>query len=80
MNKSDLALAVALAALATEATAAGFIEDSKASIGLRNFYYDLNTKNTANNNGEAQEWGQGFIFNYSSGYRRHRRLCAVPSL
>jgi len=68
MNKSNLALAVALAALATEATAAGFIEDGKASIGLRNFYYDLNTKNTSSNNGEAQEWGQGFIFNYSSGF------------
>jgi len=53
MTKSTLALAITLAALATEATAAGFIEDSKASIGLRNFYYDLNTKNTANNNGEA---------------------------
>jgi hypothetical protein len=68
MNKSTLALAVSLAALASEASAAGFIDDSKASIGLRNFYYDLNTKNTANNNGEAQEWGQGFIFNYSSGF------------
>nr|WP_288465853.1 OprD family porin [uncultured Pseudomonas sp.] len=68
MNKSTLALAVSLAALASEASAAGFIEDSKASIGLRNFYYDLNTKNTANNNGEAQEWGQGFIFNYASGF------------
>ena len=68
MNKSTLALAVSLAALASEASAAGFIEDSKASIGLRNFYYDLNTKNTANNNGEAREWGQGFIFNYASGF------------
>lgn len=57
MNKSNLALAVSLVALATEATAAGFIEDSKASIGLRNFYYDLNTRNTDNNNGEAREWG-----------------------
>ena len=68
MKKSTLALAVTLAAIANQATAAGFIEDSKASIGLRNFYYDLNTKNTGNNNGEAQEWGQGFIFNYSSGF------------
>lgn len=68
MKKSTLALAVTLPAIANQATAAGFIEDSKASLGLRNFYYDLNTKNTANNNGEAQEWGQGFIFNYSSGF------------
>src|SRR5690606_39435294 len=70
MKKSTLALAVTLAAIANQATAAGFIEDSKASIGLRNFYYDLNTKNTGNNNGEAQEWGQGFIFNYRSEERR----------
>ena len=41
MNKSTLALAVSLAALASEASAAGFIEDSKASIGLRNFYLSL---------------------------------------
>src|SRR5690606_22216255 len=33
-----------------------------------NFYYDRNDKNTANNNSEASEWGQGFIFNYASGY------------
>ncbi|MDD0842884.1 OprD family porin [Pseudomonas sp. Gutcm_11s] len=68
MNRSTLALAVSLAALATEAGAAGFIEDSKATLGLRNFYYDLNTKNTADNRGEANEWGQGFLFNYSSGF------------
>ena len=68
MKPSSLALAIALAALTTQATAAGFIEDSSASVSLRNFYYDLNTVNTANNNGEANEWGQGFIFNYSSGF------------
>lgn len=68
MNTSSLALAVALGVIAQQASAAGFIEDSKATLGLRNFYYDLNTKNTANNNGEASEWGQGFIFNYTSGF------------
>ncbi|WP_220811240.1 OprD family porin [Pseudomonas paralcaligenes] len=68
MNKSSLALAVALGVIAQQASAAGFIEDSKATLGLRNFYYDLNTRNTANNNGEASEWGQGFIFNYTSGF------------
>ncbi|WP_282876214.1 OprD family porin [Pseudomonas peli] len=68
MNKSTLALAVTLAALANQATAAGFIEDSKATLGLRNFYFDRDDKNTANSNNEASEWGQGFIFNYQSGY------------
>ncbi|MGE8504145.1 MAG: OprD family porin [Pseudomonas sp.] len=68
MKKSTLALAVTLAAIANQATAAGFIEDSTASIGLRNFYIDRDTKNTTNNNGESREWGQGFIFNYASGF------------
>ena len=43
MNKSTLALAVALGAIAQQAGAAGFIEDSKATLGLRNFY--INTDN-----------------------------------
>ncbi|QLF92374.1 OprD family porin [Pseudomonas sp. ABC1] len=68
MNKSTLALAVSLGVIAQQSSAAGFIEDSKASLGLRNFYYDLNTTDTANNNAEAREWGQGFIFNYQSGF------------
>ncbi|MCY1284054.1 Porin-like protein NicP [compost metagenome] len=68
MNKSPLVLAVALGTLSLQATAGGFVEDSKASLGLRNFYYNLNTKNTADNRGEASEWGQGFLFNYTSGF------------
>lgn len=63
------ALALAIASiLPTSAHSAGFIEDSKATLGLRNFYIDRNTKNTATNTGEANEWGQGFIFNYTSGF------------
>ncbi|TBU83052.1 outer membrane porin, OprD family [Pseudomonas daroniae] len=68
MKKSTLALAVTIATLAQQAGAAGFIEDSTAKLDLRNFYYDLNSKNTADNTGEANEWGQGFIFNYQSGF------------
>lgn len=68
MNKSTLAMAITLVALANQATAAGFIEDSKATLNLRNFYYDRNDKNTANNNTEANEWGQGLQLNFVSGY------------
>lgn len=68
MKKTTLALAITLAAITNQATAAGFIEDSKATLGLRNFYFDRDDKNTANSNNEASEWGQGFIFNYQSGY------------
>ncbi|EXF43476.1 porin [Pseudomonas sp. BAY1663] len=68
MNRSTLALAVAFGILAQQASAAGFIEDSKATLGLRNLYFDRDAKNTPNNNAEVSEWGQGFIFNYSSGF------------
>lgn len=68
MKKTTLALAITLAAITNQATAAGFIEDSKATLGLRNFYFDRDDKNTANSNNEASEWGQGFIFNYQSGF------------
>ena len=67
MKIQTLSAAIALGLLAQQASA-DFIKDSKASLGLRNFYYDLNTKNTADNRAEANEWGQGFIFNYASGF------------
>ncbi|HSC84130.1 MAG TPA: OprD family porin [Pseudomonas sp.] len=66
MNKSSLALAVTLGVLAQQAGAAGFIEDSKATLGLRNFYINQDTRNTDANTQE--EWGQGFQFNYISGF------------
>ncbi len=68
MKIQSLGTAIALGLLAQHTAAAGFIEDSKASLGLRNFYYDRNDKNTSNNNAEANEWGQAFMFNYSSGF------------
>jgi len=68
MKHTPIALAVAFGILAQQASAAGFIEDSKASLDLRNFYYDRNDKNTADNRSEANEWGQGFILNFQSGF------------
>ena len=72
MNKSTLALAVAVGVLAQQAGAAGFIEDSKATLGLRNFY--INTDNRDNNakaagaQSKQEEWGQGFDLRFTSGY------------
>ncbi|AQZ31886.1 MULTISPECIES: OprD family porin [Pseudomonadaceae] len=69
MRKTSLALAVAASTLGMSQVAfADFIGDSKASLTMRNFYFDQNTVNTTNNNGEASEWGQGFILNYQSGF------------
>ena len=51
MKKSTLTLAVALGVLAQQAGAAGFIEDSKATLKLRNFYIDSNNRDTNGGNG-----------------------------
>ena len=59
-------LAIAIGALVQQAGAAGFIDDSKATLGLRNFYINQDTRNQDANTQE--EWGQGFQLNFSSGF------------
>lgn len=69
MRKTSLALAVAASTLGLSQVAfADFVSDSKASLTMRNFYFDNDVKNTTNNNSAAREWGQGFILNYQSGF------------
>ncbi|CAI8942699.1 Porin-like protein NicP [Pseudomonas sp. IT-P12] len=67
MNKSTLALAVAVGVLAQQAGAAGFIEDSKATLGLRNFYINTDNRDGPGAN-KNEEWGQGFDLRFTSGY------------
>lgn len=71
MKKASLALAVAAGTLGLtlgNVANAAFVEDSTAKLDLRNFYFDNDVKNTTNNNSAVREWGQGFIFNYQSGF------------
>ena len=49
------------------ANAAGFIEDSKASLELRNFYLNRDFREDPGQN-KREEWAQGFILNLESGY------------
>ncbi|MBB3101656.1 hypothetical protein FHR87_000016 [Azomonas macrocytogenes] len=66
-RKSTLSLAVIASALAMqEAGAAGFIEDSKGSINLKNFYVNQDTRNQSAP--RSEEWGQGFFFDFKSGF------------
>ncbi|MEG7359719.1 OprD family porin [Pseudomonas citronellolis] len=67
MKRSTLALAIAAGILAQQASAGGFIEDSKASLGLRNFYINTDNRNGGSPN-KQEEWGQGFMLNYASGF------------
>jgi len=65
MNKSTLALAVAVGVLAQQVGAAGFLEDSKASISSRTMYY-----NNDNREGGAdqRESAEGLKLDYLSGF------------
>ncbi|OEC33710.1 outer membrane porin, OprD family [Pseudomonas cuatrocienegasensis] len=69
MRKTSLAVAVAASTLGlslSSAVHAAFIEDSKAKLDLRNYYFnnDVRDTNTASN----KEWGQAFQLNLQSGF------------
>ncbi|ORL69789.1 porin, partial [Pseudomonas putida] len=68
MSKSKkIAFAGLLAAQAASLQAAGFVEDSKAKVTLRNYYFDRNYINQTPQ-AAAREWAQGFIVNFNSGF------------
>ncbi len=84
MKKSTLTLAVMAGALglpltAEQASAApafvddvmgsSFFKDSKATLGLRNFYVNEDTRHAGPGGAQtASDWGQGFALKYQSGF------------
>ncbi|MDU9403348.1 OprD family porin [Pseudomonas sp. zfem004] len=48
--------------------AAGFVEDAKATLGLRNFYINRNFVDPSNPQSKAEEWTQSFILDARSGF------------
>ncbi|WP_287810199.1 OprD family porin [Pseudomonas sp.] len=54
--------------IAQQSNAEGFIEDSTASILARNFFSNADNRSGAADPNYTQEWGQGFILNFKSGY------------
>ncbi len=68
MKKSTLTLAVALGVLAQQAGAAGFIEDTKATLKLRNCYITPDNRDSGATSNYQAEWGQGFQVDYTSGF------------
>ncbi|SDQ00540.1 OprD family porin [Ectopseudomonas guguanensis] len=70
---SALALAV-IAALPVGAQAAGFVDDAKVSLNLRNYYFNRNYLNgtdptiNGERQGQAEGWTQSFILDARSGY------------
>ncbi len=73
MLKTPIARGVALATLgATLAiptmVQAAFIEDTKAGLELRNFYYNRDYRQDGASQSKQDEWAQGFLLRVESGY------------
>lgn len=69
MLKKTATLTITFAtALPTPFVAAEFLNDSKGSLELRNFYYNRDFRNDGATQSKRDEWGQGFILNLQSGF------------
>ncbi|CAD5110417.1 OprD family porin [Zestomonas carbonaria] len=47
---------------------AAFLDDSKASLELRNFYFNRDFRQDGAAQSKAEEWAQGFLLRYESGF------------
>src|SRR5690606_33086018 len=73
MLKTPIARGVALATLAATlanptVAQAAFIEDTKASLELRNFYYNNDFRQDGASQSKQDEWAQGFLLRIESGF------------
>jgi len=73
MLKTPIARGVAFAALGMtlavpSLSQAAFLEDSKASLELRNFYFNRDFRQDTATKNKAAEWAQGFLMRYESGF------------
>ncbi|NVZ65418.1 OprD family porin [Pseudomonas gingeri] len=55
-------------AVAQPVCAEGFIDDAKARLDLRNVYFNQDNRSGPAAPSKLEEWGQGFILNFTSGY------------
>ncbi|MNZ47317.1 Porin-like protein NicP precursor [compost metagenome] len=68
-QRSKLALGILAAAMAIPAVSqAALVEDSKASLELRNMYLNRDFRSGSQAPSYGETWGQGFIAKFESGY------------
>ena len=67
-SRSALALGVGTLLTAALPANAAFIEDSTASLTARNFYLNRDFRQSGAAQAKAEEWTQGFIAQFNSGY------------
>lgn len=58
----------ALMGLPSASFAEGFVEDSHARLDMRNLYFNQDLRDGTIKPSKLEEWGQGFVFDFTSGY------------
>lgn len=61
-------LMLAVFSCACQSAQAAFVDDGKASLELRNFYFDRDFHGAAATQSRRGEWAQGFMLKWQSGY------------
>ncbi|GFZ74775.1 hypothetical protein ALO70_200036 [Pseudomonas amygdali pv. eriobotryae] len=73
-------LGSSMLAINSSSVLADFLVDSKATINLRNFYYNNDNRNHSATQSKIEEWAQGFTLDYKSGYTDGRIGFGVDAL
>lgn len=69
MNKKKFAAMFVSGSIALSTQAyADFLSDSKATLGMRNFYFNNDNRDGVAAPSKTEEWAQGFMLDYKSGY------------
>jgi hypothetical protein len=69
MNKKKLAAAFVFGSFVVNTQAyADFLSNSKATLGMRNFYFNNDNRDGSAAPSKTEEWAQGFMLDYKSGY------------
>ena len=69
MSNKNTVVTLALGAIALSTQAhADFLSDSKATLGMRNFYFNNDNRDGPAAPSKTEEWAQGFMLDYKSGY------------
>jgi hypothetical protein len=69
MSRKQIAVTFALGAISLSPQAhADFLSDSKATLGMRSFYFNNDNRDGTAAPSKTEEWAQGFMLDYKSGY------------
>lgn len=69
MSNKNTVVTLALGAIALSTQVqADFLSDGKATLGMRNFYFNNDNRDGSATPSKTEEWAQGFMLDYKSGY------------